>query len=527
MAAGEEHYDALIVGAGFAGIYSLKTLRDDLGLKCLCIDQAGDVGGTWYWNLYPGAMSDTESYVYRYSWDKDDLATYPWKEHYVKQPEVLGYLRHVVEKYDLRRDMRFETRLVGMEWDGTGWRVRMQGRDGERVVRARYVVMGLGLLSKQNVPDIRGIDGFEGEMAHTGKWPGDLALEGKRVGIIGSGSTGIQVISEIGRKVKTLTCFQRHPQYSVPSGDRKVTTEYRQWVNENYDEIWNTRQRIFQENWDKGNGFRFMFGTFNDISTDAEANEGACEFIRSKIDEIVKDPEKARKLKPHDVYARRPLCDGNASSGQSYFEQFNRPNVDIVDLKETPIDQIEAKGIRTGDGHLHELDVLILATGFDAVEGNYNRMRIHGREGKTLKDAWNDGPTSLFGVHVPDFPNFFMINGPLGAFTNQPPAIEAQVAWIASIIQEAERSSSSPVIEATKEGQEGWSELCEKLAADSLFWKAEDNWIFGANIPGKKRCLRFYFGGMSGFHEELRKCVANHYPGFIPFAQEHATTAKM
>lgn len=219
-----------------------------------------------------------------------------------------------------------------------------------------------------------------------------------------------------------------------------------------------------------------MFGTFNDISTDPEANEAACEFIRTKIDEIVKDPEKARKLKPYDLYARRPLCDGNASSGQTYFEQFNRPNVDIVDLKETPIDHIEAKGIRTGDGHLHELDVIVLATGFDAVEGNYNRMRIQGRGGKTLKDAWEEGPSSMFGVHIPDFPNFFMINGPLGPFTNQPPAIEVQVEWITSIVREAEAASTPfPVIEATQEGQTWWSELCERLAANSLFWKAEDS----------------------------------------------------
>lgn len=317
-----------------------------------------------------------------------------------------------------------------------------------------------------------------------------------------------------------------------PSGSKKVSASSQVFTTiltcsigtrSYHDATPEERRDVFQDAWDKGNGFRFMFGTFNDVSIDTEANEGACEFIRGKIDEIVKDPVKARKLKPYDLYARRPLCDGNASSGQTYFEQFNRPNVDIVDLKETPINQVEAMGIRTSDDHLHELDVLIMATGFDAVEGNYGRMRIHGRGGKSLKDAWDDGPTSLFGVHVPEFPNMFMENGPLGPFTNQPPAIEAQVEWITSIIKEAEKiDSSAPVIEATQEGEKGWAALCEELAANSLFWKAEDNWIFGANIPGKKRCLRFYFGGMGAFYKELRDCASKGYPGFKSFTQEHA-----
>jgi len=386
--------------------------------------------------LYPGAMSDTESYVYRFSWDREDLIDYPFKEHYVKQPEVLAYLEHVVEKHDLRRHMRFNTQLTSAHWSDPDrqWQVSV---NGDETLNAKYLITGLGLLSKQNFPNIPGLDSFAGEIHHTAKWPKDLSLDGQRVGVIGCGSTGVQVITEIGRKVKQLTCFQRHPQYSVPSGDKKVTPEYRHWVNENWDTIFEQvrnsitsfgfresetsyhdvspeeRERVFEENWQLGNGFRFMFGTFNDIASSAEANEGACDFIRRKIDQIVKDPEKARKLKPYDVYARRPLCDGNASNGQKYFEQFNRGNVDIVDLKEAPITAIEPEGIRTGDGMLHELDVLIFATGFDAVEGNYTRVAIHGRNDLSLKDAWEEsGPTSYLGMCVPDFPNLFMITGP-------------------------------------------------------------------------------------------------------------------
>jgi len=494
----EEHYTAIIVGAGFGGIYQIKTLRD-LGLKCLLIDQAGDVGGTWYWNLYPGAMSDTESYVYRYSWDKEDLLEYPFKEHYVKQPEVLAYLKHVVEKHDLRKHMRFNTAMLSANWSESDqlWHLTVTG---DKKLSAKYVITALGLPSRQNFPDIPGIESFAGEMHHTAKWPKDLSVEGKRTGVIGCGSTGVQVITEIGRKVKSLTAFQRHPQYSVPSGDQKVTPEYRRWINENWEDIFHRvrnsitafgfeeskisyhdvspeeRERIFQENWDKGNGFRFMFGTFNDISLDPEANEGACEFIRRKIDQIVKDPEKAKKLKPHDVYARRPLCDGNASNGEKYFEQFNRSNVDVVDLKETPITQIEPHGVRTSDGKLHELDLLIFATGFDAVEGNYTRVAMHGRNGVSLKDAWEkSGPTSYLGLCIPEYPNLFMINGPKGGFTNQPPMIEVQVEFITAAIQRAEKLNA-PVIEATHEAEQEYSALCEKLAANSLFWKAEDNW---------------------------------------------------
>lgn len=440
-------------------------------------------------------MSDTESYVYRFSWDRDDLLNYPFKEHYVKQPEVLAYLEHVVRKHDLRKHMRFNTAMLSADWDDKKqqWQITTTG---DVKIQAKYVITGLGLLSKQNYPDIPGLDSFKGDMHHTAKWPRDYSVEGKRVGVIGCGSTGVQVITEIGRKVKTLTCFQRHPQYSVPSGDRKVTPEYRKTVNENWDSIFEQvrnsitafgfvesstsyhdvgpeeRERIFEENWQKGNGFRFMFGTFNDIATDAAANEGACDFIRRKIDTIVTDPEKARKLKPYDVYARRPLCDGNASNDQKYFEQFNRPNVDIVDLKQTPIDRIEAKGIRTSDGTLHELDLIIFATGFDAVEGNYTRINIHGRNGLSLKDSWEaTGPTAYLGTCVPEFPNLFMISGPKGPFTNIPPAIETQVEFITGAVEQAQMANA-PIVEATHEAEREYSALCDQLAENSLFWKA-------------------------------------------------------
>lgn len=291
-------YDAIIIGAGFGGIYQLQTLRQ-LGLKCLVVDQAGDMGGTWYHNLYPGAMSDTESFVYRYSWDKDDLQTYPWPEHYVKQPEVLAYLRHIVKKHDLRRDMLFETELRAAKWDEETacWELTFSPANAEAsptaettattTLKSTYLITSLGLLSARNLPSLPGLDTFTGATHHTASWPANLDLTNKRVGVLGSGSTGVQVITDIAGKVGHLTCFQRHPQYSVPSGDRVVTREYREWVNGRYEEVWRgvresvtgfgfeestvpfgdvgeeEAERVFEEAWGRGNGFRFGRGTYH------------------------------------------------------------------------------------------------------------------------------------------------------------------------------------------------------------------------------------------------------------------------
>ncbi|KIX99228.1 uncharacterized protein Z520_04804 [Fonsecaea multimorphosa CBS 102226] len=547
------YFDALIVGAGFGGIYQLHKLLS-LGLSVKVIDFAGDVGGTWYWNRYPGAMSDTESFVYRYSWDKDDLQTYPWSHHYVKQPEVLAYLEHVVDKYDLRKHMQFNTEMVAADWDDEAGVWRVEVSTGE-VFAVRYLVTALGLLSKANYPDIPGIQDFQGEMCHTAKWRPELDLTNKRVAVIGCGSTGVQVITDIAKKVKTLTCFQRHPQYSVPSGDAPVSEEYREHINARYPEIMKQvrnsicgfgfvesdtpyhavpveeREQVFEALWQKGNGFRFMFGGFSDVSTDREANEAACAFIRNKIAQIVRDPQKANKLMPHDYYARRPLCDGG------YYEQFNRDNVEIVDVNETPITNITADGIQVSDGTVHKLDVIIFATGFDAIDGNYNRVRIRGRDGKTLKQHWDPrGPTSYLGAFVPGFPNLCMITGPQGPFSNIPPAIEIHVELISQMIERAEQSrrrqqqqssgggrggqeGSKSVIEALPEAEEEWLQQCERAAEGSLF-KETASWIFGNNVKGKKVALRFFFGGLAKYRQAVQAMVEDGYRGFKPLGEE-------
>jgi len=520
--------DALVVGAGFGGIYMLHKLRNELGLDAVAIDKAGGVGGTWYWNKYPGALSDSEAFVYQYSFDRDLYE--PWKTKFVQGPDVLAYLNKVVDRYDLREHIHLETGMTSADFDEVFgiWTVRT---DRGVTYRARFLVTALGLLSATNTPDLHGIEHFEGRIVHTGAWPEELDLNGKRVGVIGNGSTGNQVISAVAPIAKHLTSFQRTPQYSVPAGNRKLSPEQIQAYRDNFDATWDQvrnssvamgfkestigtfevspeeRERIYQKAWDEGGGFRFMFETFNDIATDEAANEEAAKFIRRKIAEIVKDPETARKLTPHDLYARRPLCD------TGYFEAFNRANVTLVSVKENPIVRVTQEGIVTEDGTLHKLDILVFATGFDAVDGNYVRTDIRGRHGRSIKEHWVEGPTSYAGITTSGFPNMFMILGPNGAFTNLPPTIEAQVEWITDAIRHVAETETGR-IELKPDAESDWTDTCVEVAAATVFGSV-DSWIFGANIPGKKRSVLFYLGGLSEYRKILDAEAAAGYPSFI------------
>jgi cyclohexanone monooxygenase len=520
--------DALVVGAGFGGIYMLHKLRNELGLDAVAIDKAGGVGGTWYWNKYPGALSDSEAFVYQYSFDRDLYE--PWNTKFVQGPDVLAYLNKVVDRYDLREHIHLETGMTSADFDEVFgiWTVRT---DRGVTYRARFLVTALGLLSATNTPDLHGIEHFEGRIVHTGAWPEELDLNGKRVGVIGNGSTGNQVISAVAPIAKHLTSFQRTPQYSVPAGNRKLLPEQIQAYRDNFDATWDQvrnssvamgfkestigtfevspeeRERIYQRAWDEGGGFRFMFETFNDIATDEAANEEAAKFIRRKIAEIVKDPETARKLTPHDLYARRPLCD------TGYFEAFNRANVTLVSVKENPIIRVTQEGIVTEDGTLHKLDILVFATGFDAVDGNYVRTDIRGRNGRSIKEHWVEGPTSYAGITTSGFPNMFMILGPNGAFTNLPPTIEAQVEWITDAIRHVAETETGR-IELKPDAESDWTDTCVEVAAATVFGSV-DSWIFGANIPGKKRSVLFYLGGLSEYRKILDAEAAAGYPSFI------------
>ncbi|MFV9453969.1 flavin-containing monooxygenase [Rhodococcus sp. NM-2] len=521
--------DALVVGAGFGGIYMLYKLRNELGLDAVAIDKAGGVGGTWYWNKYPGALSDSEGFVYQYSFDRDLYEQTPWKTKFVTQPEILEYLNGVVDRYSLREHIQLETGMTDAEFDepsGT-WTVRT---DRGVTYRCRFLVTGLGLLSATNMPSFPGIETFEGRLVHTGAWPEDLDLTGKRVGVIGNGSTGNQVITASAPIAAHLTSFQRTPQYSVPAGNRELTPEQIQHHRDNFDAIWEQvhnsstamgfvestvetfsldeaeREAVYEKAWNEGGGFRFMFETFGDIATDEDANEEAAKFIRRKIAEVVKDPETARKLTPTDLYARRPLCDSG------YYETFNRPNVTLVNVKENPIAKVTEKGIVTEDGTLHELDVLVCATGFDAVDGNYVRVDIRGRGGETLKEHWSEGPTSYLGMTTAGFPNMFMILGPNGPFTNLPPSIETQVEWIGDAVRHVSATDAG-WIDVKPDTEAEWTQTCTDIANQTLFSKAA-GWIFGANIPGKKRTVLFYLGGLKEYRSTLAAESSTGYPSY-------------
>jgi cyclohexanone monooxygenase len=526
----EADFDAIVIGAGFAGIYMLHKLRNELGLKVHAFEKGGGIGGTWYFNRYPGAKSDTEGFVYRYSFDKDLLQEWDWTTRYLEQSEIEQYLNHVVDRFDLRRDIHLNTEVTGAVFDEQRrlWQVRTS--TGEAFT-TRYLVTALGLLAKSNMPDIPGRDSFGGTLVHTNAWPHDLDIAGKRVGVIGTGSTGTQFIVAAAKQAGHLTVFQRSPQYCVPSGNGPVDPIEVAETKKNFDAIWQQvrnsvvafgfqesgveamsvseeeRRRVFQENWDKGNGFRFMFGTFCDIATNPEANAAAAAFIRSKIKEIVEDPETARKLTPTGLYAKRPLCN------EGYYESFNRDNVTLVSIEENPIEAITPAGVRTADGVEHELDVLVFATGFDAVDGNYRSMDLRGRGGRHINEGWAAGPSSYLGLSTHGFPNLFMILGPNGPFTNLPPSIESQVDWISETIRHAERSGVATV-EPSREAEDGWTKTCKEIANMTLFPKVE-SWIFGANIPGKKNTVMFYMAGIGAYRQQLEAVRNDGYKGFV------------
>ncbi|TXL74139.1 NAD(P)/FAD-dependent oxidoreductase [Vineibacter terrae] len=523
-------FDAIVVGAGFGGLYAVHKLRDGLGLDVQAFDSADDVGGTWYWNRYPGALSDTESYCYRFSFDKELLQQGHWKSRYLTQPEILDYLSGFADRFDLRRSYQFGTKVTAARFDESAglWNVTT---DKGRTLTAKYLVTGLGLLSATNKPPFKGIDGFKGETYHTGAWPEGIDLAGKRVGVIGTGSTGVQVIIALAPVAKHLTVLQRSAQYVVPIGNGPESEERINEYKAQYEAIWKQvkesavafgfaestvpamsvseaqRERVFEDAWKRGGGFYFMFATFSDIATSPEANAAAADFIKRKIAGAVKDPDTARKLMPTDLYAKRPLC------GTDYYDVYNRANVTLADVKADPIAEFTPTGIRLQSGAEHELDVVVFATGFDAVDGNYTRIDMRGRSGVTIREKWKEGPLGYLGMMESDFPNFFMILGPNGPFTNLPPSIETQVEWISDTIAHMERKGARTV-EPTQAAEDEWIAACRTIADMTLFPKAQ-SWIFGANIPGKKNAVMFYMAGLCNYTKALNSVKESGYGAMI------------
>ena len=524
--------DALVIGAGFAGLYQLLCLRDRLGLSVKVLEAGGGVGGTWYWNRYPGARCDSESHVYWYTFAPELMQEWEWSERYPGQAEILRYLNFVADRFALKRDILFNSRVTSAQYDEAANRWRVRTEQGENFV-ATYLVTAVGCLSTANVPNIPGLKDFKGDWYHTGHWPHEgVDFSGKRVGMIGTGSTGIQAAPVIAAQARHLTVFQRTANYSVPARNVPLTPDFKRYVKQNAREIRATtretyngmgfrvedrkavetspdeREAIYEAAWQRG-GLQFR-ATFQDMLVSKAANDTAADFIKRKIRSIVKDPKTAAILSDidHPYAAKRPPIDTD------YFETYNRPNVTLVDVKAAPIQRISEAGICTAEGE-YPVDIIVFATGFDAMTGPLLRMNIRGRDGIELKDVWDAGPRNYLGLQVAGFPNLFTITGPgsPSVLCNMPVAIEHHADWIADCIAYM-RAKGLERIEARPEAVEQWVAEVNDVANRTLLPLAKHSWYLGANIPGKPRVFMPYAGGMVRYREICQDVVAKDYAGF-------------
>ena len=526
-------FDAVVIGAGFSGLYQVYRLRE-AGFTVQGFESAPDVGGTWYWNCYPGARVDSPSMVYQY-WFSDELwSEWGWSQRYSPQPELMSYFAHVADRFDLRRSFRFNTRIESAHWDADAWRWTI-GTDQGDSITARYLICCSGILSAPQVPPFQGHDDFSGRIVHTARWPQEgMDLAGKRVGVVGTGATGIQVIQTIAEQVDKLVVFQRTPAFPVamrnPTYDdadreawRARFPELRQQVHHTYagfewDAIcqpgeWgglNTQQRrdIMEDLWADGS-LRFWVGACEEVLMDEAVNAEFAEFVREKIRARVNDPVLAEKLLPRGLFgiSRVPLENG-------YFDAFNRDNVELVDVRETPIERFSADGLVV-DGHEYPLDVVVLATGFDAGTGALTRIDIRGRDGVSLADYWHRDLRSTLGLQVHGFPNMFTVSGPLApasALCNASTCLQQQVDWVSNCIV-ALRSSGKAVIEPSAEKEEEWVSHHDELVAATLFTR-NNSWYTGANVEGKPRRFLSYPGGVDEYWQICEDLRANGYPGF-------------
>ena len=529
-------YDAVIVGAGFAGMYQLYRLRN-MGLKVVVIEAGDGVGGTWYWNRYPGARCDVTSVEYSYSWSKELEQEWEWSELMASQPEIERYLNHVVDRFDLRKDVVFQTRVESVHYDEAANRWRFKTDRGDELT-ATYAIMATGCLSMPLMPDYPGIDSFTGVSVQTSLWPKEgVELEGKRVGVIGTGSSAVQSIPEIGRVAKHMTVFQRTPAYTWPSPNRPLTAEDQVTVKSNYDAL-RERQRnsvvgisgsftgaliepptkkLLETPEEERLAMQERFGfvvtrMFADVATNMEANELARKMYGEQLRKVVKDPVKAAKLTPTDypIGCKRGVIDDR------YFETFNQDNVEIVDLREEPIERITERGVRTSAGE-YEFDVIVYATGFDAMTGALNRIDIRGRGGEALKDRWAAGPRAYLGLMISGFPNLFTITGPgsPSVLSNMMVSIEQHVDWISGLLEHM-RANRVTSIEPAEEAEESWMEHVNSVAEGTMYTAPSCNsWYLGANVPGKTRQFMPYIGGVGRYRKKCDEIAANGYQGFV------------
>ena len=526
--------DAVIVGAGFAGLYMLHKLREQ-GLTARIFEAGSGPGGTWFWNRYPGARVDIESMQYSYQFSEELQQQWQWSERYAPQAELLQYIDHVVERFDLAKDIQFNTRLESAVFDEATRQWQVATDSGDQLT-AKYCIMATGCLSAANRPDIAGIDTFSGPTYHTGEWPHEAVdFSGKRVGIIGTGSSAIQAIPIIAEQADHLTVFQRTPNFSVPAHNKALDPSYVKDVKQNYASLRERGKQDFigfdtqsnekaatemspeeiraelNKRWEMG-GLNF-YGSFADFIVNQQTNDLISDFVREKIAEKVKDPEVAQLLAPKTVFAcKRPCAD------TGYFETYNRDNVTLVDIATTPIEAITKTGLRMGKGEdeqLHEFDILVFATGFDAMTGSLNKIDILGIDGQSLKDKWSGGPRTYLGLCSAGFPNLFTISGPgsPSVFTNMVTSIEQHVEYIGDIITYMDEHQLT-TIDANKAAEDQWVEHVNEVAGETLL-NSCSSWYLGANVPGKKRVFMPYIGGFPPYVEKCDEVAANGYEGFI------------
>jgi cyclohexanone monooxygenase len=522
--------DAVIVGAGFAGLYMLHRLRG-LGLSARVLEAADGIGGTWYWNRYPGARCDVESMDYSYSFSPELEQEWEWTERYASQPEILRYIEHVADRFDLRRDITLSTRVTSAVWDegAAAWTVETDR--GDRIA-ARFCIMATGCLSTPQRPAFKGLERFQGRWYHTGFWPHEgVDFTGQRVAVIGTGSSAIQSIPIIARQAAHLSVFQRTPNYSIPARNAPMDPGYQRAWKASYREHRRQaresrigfvversdasalelspeeRRREYEQRWTRG-GLGFS-ATFADLLTSQEANDTAAEFFREKIRAIVRDPEAAEALVPRDY----PLGTKRLCVDTDYYATFNRPNVTLVDIRKSPIEEITARGLRTQHAE-YAVDSLVFAIGFDAMTGALLAIDIRGRGGAALRETWEAGPRTYLGLAVAGFPNLFTITGPgsPSVLSNMIVSIEQHVDWIADCMTHL-RARGLRAIEATAEAEEAWVAHVNEVGHLTLYPRA-NSWYMGANVPGKPRVFMPYIGGVGAYRQTCDEVAARQYEGF-------------
>jgi cation diffusion facilitator CzcD-associated flavoprotein CzcO len=523
------NFDAIIIGAGMSGMYQLYRLRE-LGLTVRVLEAGTGVGGTWYWNRYPGARFDSESYSYQFSFSQELLNEWDWGEHFAGQPETLRYLNHVADKFDLRRDIQFRSRVKSAHWQEAtrGWDVTLE--DGSTLT-SRFLITAVGPLSAPTMPNIPGVDTFKGESCHTARWPHEpVSFEGKRVAVIGTGATGVQTIQEVAKTAKQLTVFQRTPNWCAPLLNRKITPDEMVQIRENYPamfelcnetfscfihttdprntfEVSNEERLAFWEKRYAEPGFGIWLGNFKDILTNREANAALSDFVANKIRQRVKNQAVAEKLIPknHGFGTRRVPME------TKYYEVYNQDNVKLVDLTETPIERITPTGIKTSDAD-YEFDMIIYATGFDAITGSFDRIDIRGVDGERLKDRWKHGPETYLGVMVNGFPNMMMVIGPHMALGNIPRSIEHNVDWVTDFMRYI-RDHEITRVEATADEVKTWTDHVKSLGEGLLSFEV-NSWMTGVNtnVEGKQvRIVNRYSGSAPDYRAKCDAVAANKY----------------